>query len=65
MHANDKRPLNEQGQCHGQWIIHHDIEQFPDFGKLFFIEHYINGVQVGYEETHWSFQKIEKKYHAN
>jgi hypothetical protein len=61
----DKKPYNEQGYKHGQWIVRHDTEGHPNYGKLFFIEHYINGVRVGYEENHWSFQKTERIYHAS
>lgn len=54
---HDKRPYNEQGICHGKWVVYHDN------GKLYYICNYIDGVWYGYFEHH-RFGRITKEYAA-
>ena len=47
-------PYNEDGQAHGRWVI------YQEDNKFWYICHYVNGVEYGYER--WGSGQIF--YHA-
>jgi hypothetical protein len=64
MHAKDKKQWDKNDNPYGRWEIHYDNEDENNYGELFYIEHWLNGVRVGYEENIWDFKPIEKIYNA-
>jgi hypothetical protein len=49
----DKRPINEKGEAHGQW------EVYWSNGELCYIGNYMNGIQCAF----WSYP-VYKIYYA-
>lgn len=55
----DKRPRNDKGQAHGNWVIH-----FSD-GKLYYSGNFINNQLFGYWfENDYIKKLIYKEYYA-
>ncbi len=50
----DKNPRNEQGQPHGHW------KEYTS-KTIYYDEHFVNGVQLGYGVWYW-YQEIREYY---
>ena len=64
MHVKDKTQYDKNGNRYGRWEIHFDDKDKKNYGELFYIEHWLNNVRVGYEENLWGFKPIERIYNA-